>query len=87
MLFSAVVLSCNAESHLEACIDSLVAAFSEFEDSEIFVVENGSGGRWGEVLKRRENTPPTRIRAQNHPRKNRQTRLTTRSHLRVRSRQ
>ena len=67
MLFSAVVLSRNAESHLEACIDSLVAAFSEFEDSEIFVVENGSADRSAEILKRLEGTHPSLIRARYHP--------------------
>lgn len=63
MLFSVVILSFNSQRTLERCLTSLSQALLSFdEESEVFVVENGSKDKSPEILGDWAKTHPQMIK-------------------------
>lgn len=57
MLISTVILSYNSIEPIKRCLDDLIAALSNFEEeSEIFIVDNGSKDGSVELIKQYEKT-------------------------------
>jgi len=56
MLISTVILSYNSVSPIKRCLDELLSALSKFnEESEVFIVDNGSKDGSVELIKQYEN--------------------------------
>lgn len=63
MLISAVILSFNSSSTLPKCLDNLIPALTSFDqESEIFVVENGSKDNSKELLSQYQSQHPELVK-------------------------